>query len=59
MENVADKELKQALIDRKLLDYRRYRTFLHTREEKIIKALEKRIGLTDKDFEILYAPIGE
>lgn len=53
LEDVADKELKQALIDRKLLDYRRYRTFLQTREKKIIKALEKRIGLTDEDFDVL------
>ena len=59
LQNVPDRELKQALIDRKLLHYGRYRTFLRTREEKIIKALEKRIGLTDKDFEVLYAPNGE
>lgn len=59
LEDVADKELKQALIDRELLNYKRYRTFLRTREKKIIKALEKQIGLTDKDFEVLYAPNGE
>ena len=59
LKNVPDKELKQALIDRKLLHYGRYRTFLRTREEKIIKDLEKRIGLTNKDFDVLYAPNGE
>ena len=56
MRDVPDKELKRALIDRELLDYRRYRTFLRTRAEKIINALEKRIGLTDKDFEFLHDP---
>ena len=56
LRDVPDKELKRALIDRELLDYRRYRTFLRTRAEKIINALEKRIGLTDKDFEFLHDP---
>ena len=53
LQDVPDKELKRALIDRELLDYRRYRTFLRTREEKIITILEKRIGLSDKDFKFL------
>ncbi|MCY4303726.1 MAG: DUF262 domain-containing protein [Aestuariivita sp.] len=53
LQDVPDKELKRALIDRELLDYRRYRTFLRTREEEIITILEKRIGLSDKDFKFL------
>ena len=56
LEGVDDKVLKRAFIDRKLLHYGRYRTFLRTREEKIIKALEERIGISNKDFEILHAP---
>jgi hypothetical protein len=50
---VPDTELKKALIDRKLLNYRRYGTFLKKREEAIIKNLSERIGLGEEDFKVL------
>jgi hypothetical protein len=52
-EDVSDKELKIALIDRSLLDYRRYRTFLDKRGEKILHKLAKKIGFDGNDFDTL------
>ena len=52
-EDVPDKELNIALIDRSLLDYRRYGTFLDKRGKKILEKLEKKIGLSEDDFNIL------
>ena len=51
--DVPDKELKNALIDRNFLDYRRYKKFLRDRENKIIKTLEKKIGFSEKDYAFL------
>lgn len=51
--DVTDQELEAALIDRELLDYRRYRTFLRQRAERIMKAIEQKVGLSNRDFEIL------
>ena len=48
--DVSDKELKEALIDRKLLDFRRYKTFLDERGALIVKKLIKKIGFKNEDF---------
>ena len=52
-EDVPDKELNIALIDRSLLDYRRYGTFLDNRGKKILEELAKKIGFNKDDFNIL------
>ena len=52
-EDVPDKELNIALIDRSLLDYRRYGTFLDNRGKKILEKLAKKIGFDEDDFNIL------
>lgn len=49
--DVDDKILKQALIDRPLLDYRRYTTFLRTHSDLILKKVRKRLNLSDKKLE--------
>lgn len=48
--DVSERQLQDALIDRSMLDYRRYPTFLRERKEAILNKLEKRLGLTDGDF---------
>jgi hypothetical protein len=50
-EDVPDKELKKAIIDRSILDYRKYNTFLKDRGEEIIRKLTKKIGFHDSDFD--------
>ncbi len=52
-EDVTDRELKIALIDRDLLDYRRYGTFLDKRGKAILEKLAKKIGFNEKDFKML------
>ena len=42
--DVSDAELARALIDRELLVYSRYRTFLGKRREAMVDRLGKRIG---------------
>lgn len=49
--DVSDNEMKRALIDRDMLDYRRYRTFYKERSSKIIETVKGRLGFTDEDFE--------
>ena len=49
-EDVSDSEMRRAIIDRDLLDYRRFRTFLKDRSEKIVEAVGKRLGFSDGDF---------
>jgi hypothetical protein len=51
--DVPDEELKNALIDRELLDYRRYNTFLEKRELAIINEVSKKTGLEKEDFQAL------
>ena len=51
-EDVPDKELKSALINRDLFDYRRYGTFLDERGKWIFKKLTKKIGFVDEDFDV-------
>jgi len=50
-EDVSDLEMQRAFIDRDMLDYRRYRTFLKERSEKIIEVVGKRLGFSEADFE--------
>jgi hypothetical protein len=49
-EDVDDRSLERALIDRDMLDYRRYRRFLEIRRAKMLASLAKRTGLSDSDF---------
>ncbi len=48
--DVSDNEMRRALIDRDMLDYRRYRAFLKARSEKIVKAVKGRLEFSDEDF---------
>jgi len=50
--DVSSSELKRAYIDRKLLDYRRYKTFLRKRELLILNHIAKKLGLSKKDFDV-------
>ena len=50
---IADAELRRALIEREHLDYRRYKTFLQSRGAAIIEKLEHQIKISDADFEFL------
>jgi len=49
-ENVADKELKEALIDREFLDYRRYTTFISERSERMLQKVREKLQFCDEDF---------
>jgi hypothetical protein len=42
--------MRRAIIDRYMLDYRRFRTFLKHRSGKIVETVKKRLGFTDEDF---------
>ncbi len=53
-EDVPEKKLKAALINKEQLDYRRYNTFIKEREDAIIKKLSKRTGISESDFKFLY-----
>jgi len=48
--DVDDDELKRALIDRNLLDYRRFTTFLNWRSGEIIKKLQGKLQFAEADF---------
>ena len=48
--DVSDGEMQRAIIDRDMLDYRRYSTFLKDRSGKIVEAVKKRLGFSDGDF---------
>jgi len=52
-EDVDDKVLATALIDRELLNFNRYNTFLDMRGDAIMEELGKKIGFSAKDFEFL------
>jgi hypothetical protein len=43
-------EMKRAVIDREMLDYRRHTSFLSVRSEAILKAITKEVGLSENDF---------
>jgi hypothetical protein len=49
-EGVSDAVLRRAVIDRDMLDYRRYSTFIRERSEKIIGIVGKKTGLSSSDF---------
>jgi hypothetical protein len=49
--DVSDLQLRRGMIPREMLDYRRFTTFLETRQASITKALEKRLQLCDADLE--------
>lgn len=51
LEDVSDQTLNEALIDRNLLDYRRYRAFLRQRSKSMVQTIEQKVGLSDEDFE--------
>lgn len=48
--DVDDTILQKVYINRDLLDYRQYKTFLKERENKIIKHIEKELRLSETDF---------
>jgi len=45
--DVADKELKEALIDRAFLDYRRYTTFISERGERMLQKVKEKLQFCD------------
>jgi len=47
---VDEKEMERALIDRDLLDYRQFQTFLKGRSERILQKVKERLDISDKDF---------
>lgn len=49
--DVDNKTLKQALIDREFLDYRRYTSFLRKRGELMLQKVKRRLQLSDEEFE--------
>ena len=55
-EDVDDSILEKVFIDRKMLDYRQFPTFVKNRELKILTKLKKRIGIKDKetDYSIIW-----
>jgi hypothetical protein len=48
--DVDEGEMKRALIDRELLDYRRFTTFVKQREEQILAVVKQRLQFSDTDF---------
>ena len=44
--------MKRALIDRNMLDYRKYRSFIRTRSQAILEAVADRLGFSDQDFSL-------
>lgn len=48
--DVNDGEMRRAVINRDMLDYRRFRTFLKERSEKIREVVRKRLEFSDEDF---------
>jgi len=49
-EDVPDAELKEALIDREFLDYRRYTTFISERSERMLQGVKEKLEFSDDDF---------
>ena len=48
--DVSNSILKQAYIDRRLLDYKKFRTFLKEREQKILRHVKRELKLSKYDF---------
>jgi hypothetical protein len=51
-EDVDDKELETALIDREYLDYRRYTTFIERRSKQMLEKVKRKLQLSDRDFAV-------
>jgi hypothetical protein len=51
LKDVDETELERALIDREMLDYRKYRRFLQQRGEKIVTHVKDKVGFLDSDFD--------
>jgi len=49
--DVEDAILKKVLIDREMFDYRRYRSFIKSREENILKKIKKLIGVKNDEID--------
>lgn len=49
--DVEDSEMERALIDRELLHYRQFRTFLKARSQRIQERIKERLQLSEGDFE--------
>jgi len=52
-EDVPDGELKKALIDRNMLDYRKYKHFIEIRSKAILDQMQNAIEITNDDFILL------
>ncbi len=50
--DVPDLVIKEALIDRELLDFKRYRKFIEKREIEILKKISDITGLSEDDFDL-------
>lgn len=48
--DVDDRIMREALIDREFLDYRRYTTFVNTRKEKMLAKIKRKLQFSDDDF---------
>jgi hypothetical protein len=49
--DVSDSEMRRAIIDRDMLDYRRFSTFLKDRSLKMVETVKKRLDFSDADFD--------
>lgn len=49
--DVSESDLKRALIDRDMLDYRKFRRFIREREERLIKGVRKELDLSEDDYD--------
>ncbi len=58
LSEVSDAELRKALIDRELLDYRRYRKFVQTRRAAMAKQLREITELPTEAFDFLQEKTG-
>jgi hypothetical protein len=50
LKDVSDSDLKRALIDREMLDYRRYGAFIEERSTAIVNAVQNKLDLSTADF---------
>ena len=50
--DVSSSELKRAYIDKKLLDYGKYKTFLKRREHRILNHIKNKLNLSDTDYNV-------
>jgi hypothetical protein len=48
--DVGKSEMRRAMINREMLDYRRFRSFLKSRSEKILNTVKERLAFSDEDF---------